>query len=78
LNDLFLELLEDIKTFEELNNNWYYYVDFLIFSWYLLLLQEKTNRSDAYMFQRMFSALWKEYSDLYKIITDATSNYSWN
>ena len=76
LNDLFLNLLEEIKEFEELNNNWYYHVDFLIFSWYLLLLQEKTNRADAYMFQRMFSVLWKDYSDLYKVITDATSNYS--
>lgn len=76
LNELFLNLLEDIKEFEELNSDWYYHVDFLIFSWYLLLLQEKTNRADAYMFQRMFSALGKEYSDLYKIITDATSNYS--
>lgn len=75
LNDLFLNLLDDIRQFEELNSNWYYHVDFLIFSWYLLLLQEKNNRTDAYMFQKMFSALWKDYSDLYQIITDATSNY---
>lgn len=75
LSELFTQLIQEIKNFEELNSNWYYHVDFLIFSWYLLLLQEKTNRADAYMFQKMFSALWKDYSDLYQVISDATSNY---
>lgn len=76
LKSLYEDVKQDVEKFKELNRNWYYHVDFLIFSGYLLLLQEKANRADAYMFQRMFSALWKEYSDLYQVITDATSNYS--
>lgn len=76
LKDVFNDVAKDIAQFEPLNKNGYYHVDFLIFSGYLLLLQEKNNNAKAYMFQRMFSALWKDYSDLYKVITDATSNFS--
>lgn len=76
LSELYNQLKQDIQKFKNLNSFWYYKVDFLIFSWFLLLLQEKNNRSDAYMFKKMFSALWKEYWDLYDVITDATANYS--
>lgn len=79
LNDLYSWIDRDWKIdyfSKKLNWYGYYKVDFLIFSWFLLLLQEKNNRSDAYMFEKMFSALAQDYSILYDVISDATSNYS--
>ncbi|MDD2745107.1 MAG: hypothetical protein PHU93_01085 [Candidatus Gracilibacteria bacterium] len=76
LESVYLIVKYDIDIFaNKLDRYGYYKVDFLIFFGFLLLLQEKNNRNDAYMFEKMFSALAKDYSELYNIISYATSNY---
>lgn len=48
-----------------------YSVKFLIFLAELLMVQEKTNREDAYMFQRLLKAI-EEGESIYQIISIAT------
>lgn len=60
-----------IKRFHNLDQYGYYNVDFLLTLMELLMLQEKTNRSDAYMFIKVVDAL-KNSNDLFSIISTAT------
>lgn len=48
-----------------------YSVRFLILLAKLLMIQEKTNRNDAYMFKRLLEQL-KEHNDIFKIVSTAT------
>ena len=62
---------EEIKRFQELSKHGEYSIRFLILLARLLMLQEKTNRADAYMFRDLLEAL-KENKDLFSILSKAT------
>lgn len=61
----------EIKQFNELSKVGEYSVRFLILLAKLLMLQEKTNRHDAYMFKRVLDGL-KEGEDLFRVLATAT------
>ncbi len=61
----------EIDKFQELSKKGEYSVRFLILLAKLLMLQEKTNRSDAYMFKRVLDGL-KEGKDLFRILATAS------
>lgn len=77
IEDLFEDIKEDISSFNEFDNFWYFPKDFLALFWYLMILQEKNNRSDAYMFKNMLEWIMKDEYNPYKIISIATGKY-WN
>ena len=64
------ELLEKYST---LNSYGYYKIDFIIHLMELLMLQEKTNYSEAYMFKNVINELLSG-NDLFKLISTATHN----
>jgi len=61
----------EIKKFKDLSKRGEYSVRFLILLAKLLMLQEKTNRADAYMFKRVLEQL-KKGKDLFRILATAT------
>ncbi|MDD5107915.1 MAG: hypothetical protein PHC29_00170 [Candidatus Omnitrophica bacterium] len=61
----------EIGKFQKLSEKGEYSVRFLILLAKLLMLQEKTNRADAYMFKRVLDGLRKE-EDLFHILATAT------
>lgn len=61
----------EIEKFKELSKKGEYSVRFLILLAKLLMLQEKTNRPDAYMFKRVLDGL-KKGEDLFRILATAT------
>ena len=65
LNEVEIEKYKDLSTKGE------YSVKFLILLAKLLMLQEKTNRADAYMFKNVLDGL-KSGEDLFKILSTAT------
>lgn len=64
---------KEIEHFKDLSKKGEYSVKFLILLAKLLMLQEKTNREDAYMFKRVLDGL-KRGNDLFKILSTATLN----
>jgi hypothetical protein len=62
---------EEIEKFKDLSKKGQYSVRFLILLAKLLMLQEKTNREDAYMFKKVLTGL-KNQEDLFKILSAAT------
>ena len=75
---LFLQtdtLLEEVNreaaNYTALANRGEYSVKFLILLAKLLMVQEKTNRNDAYMFKNLLEQL-REHNDIFKIISTAT------
>lgn len=61
------------SRFDSLDSFGYYPMDFLMLLAELLMKQEKTNRSDAYMFPRLLKVLSRpDESDLYRIISAAS------
>lgn len=68
-------LLEEVNTeavkYAALANHGEYSVKFLILLAKLLMIQEKTNRNDAYMFRRLLEQL-KEHRDIFRIVSTAT------
>lgn len=68
-------LLEEVNTeaanYTALANRGEYSVKFLILLAKLLMIQEKTNRNDAYMFKRLLEQL-REHNDIFKIVSTAT------
>lgn len=60
-----LEEYQDISNFGE------YRVEFLILLAKLLMIQEKTNRADAYMFRKLLEAM-KEGKDIFSIVGKAS------
>ncbi|MEO2154451.1 MAG: hypothetical protein ABGW69_01450 [Nanoarchaeota archaeon] len=64
---------EEIKNYTPLNNKGEYSIKFLILLAELLMMQEKTNREDAYMFKNLLESL-KEGKSIFKIISIATHN----
>jgi hypothetical protein len=61
----------ELEKFQKLSEKGEYGVRFLILLAKLLMLQEKTNRSDAYMFKRVLDGLRKE-EDLFHILATAS------
>lgn len=68
-----------LKDFEEncaeyltLNNEGEYSIKFLIVLAKLLMLQEKTNREDAYMFKRLLETLKSCDGSIWKMVSTAT------
>jgi len=62
---------KEIKKFAQLSKKGEYSVKFLILFAKLLMLQEKTNRPDAYMFKKVLDGL-KEGKDLFGLLSTAT------
>lgn len=62
---------EEIKKFENLSKAGEYSIKFLILLAKLLMLQEKTNRRDAYMFKKLLESI-KKGDDLFQIISKAS------
>jgi hypothetical protein len=62
---------KEIEKFKELSKKGQYSVKFLILLAKLLMLQEKTNREDAYMFKEVLTGLKKQ-EDLFSILSAAT------
>ncbi len=60
-------------NYPELAEKGEYSVKFLIVLAKLLMLQEKTNNENAYMFKTLLEQL-KEHKDIYKIVSTATHN----
>ena len=69
------KLLEQVNAeasqYSELAEKGEYSVKFLILLAKLLMIQEKTNRHDAYMFKRLLEEL-KEHKDIFKIVSTAS------
>lgn len=61
----------EIERFKELSKKGEYSVKFLVLLAKLLMLQEKTNRPDAYMFKRVLDGL-KRGEDLFRVLSTAT------
>ena len=62
---------DKIKEYKEISNLGEYRIEFLILLAKLLMIQEKTNMRDAYMFKQLLEAL-KEGKDIFKIVSIAT------
>jgi hypothetical protein len=62
---------EETERFQDLGKKGEYSIRFLILLAKLLMLQEKTNRADAYMFKRVLEGL-KSGEDLFHVISTAT------
>ena len=62
---------EEIERFKELSKKGEYSVKFLILLAKLLMVQEKTNRADAYMFRKVLDGL-KMGKDLFSVLSTAT------
>lgn len=69
------KLLEQVnaeaRQYSELAEKGEYSVKFLILLAKLLMVQEKTNRHDAYMFKKLLEEL-KSHKDIFKIVSTAT------
>jgi hypothetical protein len=68
-------LLQDVdaeaRSYVELSNKGVFSVKFLLLIAKLLMVQEKTNREDAYMFRKVLESL-REGKDIFSIISTAT------
>ena len=68
-------LLEEVNSeaakYTALANHGEYSVKFLILLAKLLMVQEKTNRNDAYMFKTLLEQL-REHNDIFRIVSTAT------
>lgn len=68
-------LLEEVNIeaakYTALANHGEYSVKFLILLAKLLMIQEKTNRNDAYMFKTLLEQL-REHNDIFRIVSTAT------
>ena len=63
--------LFDYSKYETLNEYGEYPVDFLFVLMNLLSVQEKTNRSDAYMFGKIIDELLEDELDIFSIVSTA-------
>ena len=49
-----------------------YPIDFVLVLLLLLMIQEKTNRADAYMFKQILDELLKDNMDIFSIVSTST------
>lgn len=68
---LLTEVNEEAKKYNKLAGKGEYSVKFLILIAKLLMVQEKTNRHDAYMFKNLLEKL-KEHRNIFEIVSTAT------
>lgn len=61
----------DVSAYRKLNNYGEYTVEFLFVLMILLMIQEKTNREDAFMFGKILHSLLKEELDIFAIMSSA-------
>ncbi len=61
---------DELDNYKELSKHGEYSVKFLVVLAELLMIQEKTNREDAYMFKKLLEAL-KRGESIYKIVSIA-------
>jgi hypothetical protein len=71
VNELLQIGTDELKKFEQLSKSGEYSISFLVLLAKLLMLQEKTNRHDAYMFRKLLESL-KQNNDLFQIISNAS------
>ena len=71
VNKLLLSVEEEAKKYISLANKGRYSIKFLILIAKILMVQEKTNMENAYMFKNLLDAL-KEGNDIFKIVSIAT------
>lgn len=64
----------DIQKYKSLSTKGEYSVGFLILLAKLLMIQEKTNREDAYMFGQILEKLKNGNKELFSLISTATHN----
>ena len=69
--NLLSEVNEEAKDYPKLAGKGEFSVKFLILIAKLLMVQEKTNRNDAFMFKRLLEQL-KAHNDIFKIVATAT------
>lgn len=62
---------DKIKRYQDISNFGEYRIEFLILLAKLLMIQEKTNMPDAYMFKKLLDAL-KKGKDIFSIVSIAT------
>lgn len=65
------EVSNEASQYASLAKHGEYSVKFLILLAKLLMIQEKTNRNDAYMFGRLLEQL-REHNDIFRIVSTAT------
>lgn len=68
---LLADVNEEAKQYNKLAGTGEYSVKFLILIAKLLMIQEKTNRHDAYMFKKLLERL-KEHRNIFEIVSTAT------
>ncbi len=68
---LLADVNEEAKQYNKLAGKGEYSVKFLILIAKLLMVQEKTNRHDAYMFKKLLERL-KEHRNIFEIVSTAT------
>lgn len=68
---LLADVNDEAKQYNKLAGKGEYSVKFLILIAKLLMVQEKTNRSDAYMFKSLLEKL-KEHRNIFEIVSTAT------
>ena len=68
---LLADVNEEAKKYNKLAGKGEYSVKFLILIAKLLMVQEKTNRRDAYMFKKLLEKL-KEHKNIFEIVSTAT------
>jgi hypothetical protein len=70
-DNLLTDVDKDAKQYTVLAKKGRYSIKFLILVAKILMVQEKTNMEDAYMFKKLLDAL-KEGNDIFKIVSIAT------
>lgn len=73
VNELKKEANIEANKYPQLANKGEYSIKFLFLIAKLLMIQEKTNLSSAYMFRNLLKAL-EEHKDIYKTVSIATHN----
>lgn len=68
LVDNYIEIT-DVSKYKELDGYGEYDIEFLIVLMVLLMTQEKTNRSDAYMFGKVLDSLLEDELDIFSIMS---------
>ncbi len=70
--DYLLKDFDEYKQFQVLEKKRRYSIKFLLLLTRLLMIQEKTNREDAYQFKKCLETLRDQHSFIYDIISKAT------
>ena len=72
--DYLLKDFDEYKQFQVLEKKRRYSIKFLLLLTRLLMIQEKTNREDAYQFKKCLETLRDQHSFIYDVISKAAYN----